>query len=197
LSVNTFAAQGDVSAWPHDAVEVARVLGPWGVKGGIKLKPFASDPQALFSTKRWYLQPPETVRPSSVKTGSAFPTLLRVTQAREQGDTVVASVQEIDDRDAAEALRGARVFVARSSFPTPAEGEFYWVDLIGLQVVDRAATALGSVVGLLETGPHCVLKVQPADATLPEVLIPFVAAYVDAVDLPGRRISVDWDSSSD
>ncbi len=185
----------DASALPPDAVEVARVLGAWGVKGAIRLKPFAADPQALFSTKRWYLQPPElpTPRPPGAKPQTPWPHLLRVVQAKEHGDGVVATVQDLADRDAAEALRGARVFVSRASFPTPDEGEFYWIDLIGLAVVNRAAQALGTVVGLLETGPHCVLRVQgTADAD--EILIPFVNAYVDGVDLAARRISVDWEA---
>ena len=178
-------------ALPADAVEVGRVLGAWGVKGGIKVKAFAADPQALFSTKRWYLQPPEVPRPGAV----ALPALLRVVQAREQGDAVVATVQELGDRDAAEALKGARVFVPRASFPTPDDGEYYWVDLIGMAVSNRAALPLGTVVGLIETGPHCVLRIQSEDAAAEEVLIPFVGAYVDGVDQAGRRITVDWDLS--
>jgi 16S rRNA processing protein RimM len=179
---------------PTDAIEVARVLGAWGVKGGLKLKAFSSDPQALFSTKRWYLQPSELPRPPGLKPAAAFtfPLLLRVSQAREQGDGIVATVQEVTDRDTAQALKGARVFISRGSFPTPGEDEFYWVDLMGLSVSNREALLLGEVVGLIETGPHCVLRVQPAQASQPEVLIPFVSAYVDAVDMPGRRITVDW-----
>lgn len=180
-------------AMPADAVEVGRVVGAWGIKGGIKVKAFAANPQALFSTKRWYLQPPDQQRPAAAGT-PALPTLVRVVQAREQGDTVVATVQELQDRDAAEALKGARVFVPRTSFPTPEAGEYYWIDLIGLSVVNRAGTVLGEVVGLVETGPHCVLRIQPATAGAPECLVPFVDAYVDSVDLPGRRITVDWEA---
>ena len=184
----------DASALPADAVEVGRVLGAWGVKGGIKVKAFAADPQALFSTKRWYLQPPEVQR-LVLPPAAAFPlpALLHVVQAREQGDAVVALVQEVTERDAAEALKGARVYVPRTSFPTPADGEFYWVDLIGLTVDTRDGLNLGLVVGLIETGPHCVLRIQSTDAAAPECLIPFVDAYVLGVDLPGRRITVDWD----
>ncbi len=169
------------------------MLGAWGVKGGIKVRAFAADPQALFSTKRWYLQPPD--QPQPVAGALAWPVLLRVVQAREHGDAVVATVQELADRDAAQALKGARVFIPRTSFPTPDAGEYYWVDLIGLAVGNREGAALGQVVGLIETGPHCVLRIQPADTAMPECLIPFVAAYVDAVDLPGRRITVDWDAA--
>ena len=121
-----------------------------------------------------------------------MPPLLRVRSAREQVDTVVAVCEDLDDRDAAEKLAGARVFIARSSFPTPDEGEFYWVDLIGLAVRNREGVALGDVVGLIETGPHCVLRIQPADPKAGEVLVPFVDAYVDAVDREARTIVVDW-----
>ena len=54
------------------------------------------------------------------------------------------------------------------------------------------AVSAGEVVGLLETGPHCVLRVQPADPAAEETLIPFVDAYVDAVEQAERRIRVDW-----
>jgi 16S rRNA processing protein RimM len=176
---------------PSDAVEVGRVIGAWGVKGGIKVKAFAAAPQALFSTKRWYLAAPEAPGPRPAG-AAAYPLLLRVTQAREQADAVVATVQDIDDRDAAEALKGARVFVPRGSFPTPDEGEFYWVDLIGMAVANREGLRLGAVVGLIETGPHCVLRIQPEAADADEVLVPFVDAYVDSVDQAGRLITVDW-----
>jgi 16S rRNA processing protein RimM len=173
-------------AKPEDAVEVGRILGAWGVKGGIKVKPFSADPQALFSSKRWF------VEPSEAKPGHVVPPLLRVVEAREQNDAVVATVQEVGDRDTAQALAGARIFVARSSFPTPDNDEFYWVDLIGLSVATRDGASLGTVIGLIETGPHCVLRVKPAAVDADEVLIPFVDAYVDRVDLPGRTVHVDW-----
>lgn len=179
--------------WPADAVEVGRVAGAWGVKGWFKVQPFSTDPQALFSSKRWFLQPPDdpaAPRPAP----AALPPLLRITQAREHGEFVVAAAQDVADRNAAEALRGARVFVSRASFPTPDADEYYWVDLIGLEVVNRDGVALGTVAGLVDTGPHCVLRVQPPAARreAEERLIPFVAAYVDSVDLSARRVTVDW-----
>lgn len=181
-------ALGSPVALPVDAVEVGRVLGAWGVAGAIKVAPFAADAQALFSSKRWYVAPAEPPRPG----GLPHPVLLRVVNAREQGDGIVATAQDLADRDLAEQFKGARVFIARSSFPTPDDGEFYWVDLIGLAVVNREGLALGQVVGLLETGPHSVLRVQPADTEADELLIPFVAVYVDAVEMGERRIRVDW-----
>lgn len=191
--------------FPADAVEVGRIAGAWGVKGWFKVEPFSADPQALFSSRRWFLKPAPAPVPASPAVQAAkqsqpgvglaagavsLPAMLRITQAREHGDGVVASARDIDDRQAAQALRGARVFVSRASFPTAGEGEYYWVDLIGLDVVNRADEKLGSVAGLIETGAHCVLRVQADGAA--ERLIPFVAAYVDEVDLAQRRIRVDW-----
>ena len=171
---------------PDDAVEVGRIVGAWGVKGWIRVDPHASDPQALFSSKRWHVRPPV---PLPAGPARAWPTLLRVVHAREQGSSVVAEIDGVQDRDAAQALRGVRVFVSRASFPTPASDEYYWVDLIGLEVVNRQGEALGTVEGLLETGVHDVLRVRRGES---EHLIPFVGAYVDRVDLAARTILVDW-----
>lgn len=195
--------------FPADAVEVARVIGAWGVKGGIRLHPYSSDPQALFSSRRWFLREASASRdggeaaksapsPLAVRAG-ALPCVLRVTDARSQGADVVASVREIADRDAAQALKGARVFVSRASFPTPQTDEFYWVDLIGLSVVNRQGVVLGVVESLFETGANAVMRVrQPSHeagaSARVERLVPFVAAHVDRVDLVGRQILVDWDA---
>jgi 16S rRNA processing protein RimM len=181
-------------AWPEDAIEVGRVVDAWGLKGWIKVQPFASDPQALFSSRRWFVKPPEEsdIRQFSTQPAASFPALLKIIEAKDHGDGVVARVQEIDDRNAAEALRGARLFVGRSSFPTADPDEFYWVDLIGLLVVNRQGEALGTVVGLLDTGPHSVLRIQPGEPKAEERLVPFVGAYVDDVNLADKRITVDW-----
>ena len=192
------ADQDDAPAWPDDAVEVGRIVDAWGIQGGIKVQPFSADPQALFSSRRWFLKPPEGPAPKPGAAAVRLPRLLKITQAREQGALVVARAQEVPDRNAAEALKGARVFISRQSFPTAQEGEYYWVDLIGLSVVNREGVALGTVADLLDTGAHCVLRVRRPDAAPQakgeeaERLIPFVDAYVDDVDLPGRRITVDW-----
>ena len=181
--------------WPADAIEVGRIVDAWGLKGWIKVQPFASDPQALFSSRRWFILPSEKAgvsRPATV--AGSLPTLLKITQVKEHGDVVVALAQEVPDRTAAEAMRGARVFIGRGSFPTPDPDEFYWVDLIGLDVFNREGVSLGNVVGLLDTGPHSVLRVLPAGETKEDAerLIPFVGAYVDEVSLEHRRVTVDW-----
>ncbi len=190
---------GDTPAWPQDAVEVGRIVDAWGVKGWFKVQPFAADPQALFSSRRWFLRAPaHRAAPgadASQRPGPVPPSL-KITQARRHADGVVAQAQEVEDRTSAEALRGASIFVSRTSFPSAGVDEFYWVDLIGLSVVNRQGDLLGKVIGLIDTGPGSVLRIAPADASIPdeasERLIPFVAAYIDRVDLPGRKITVDW-----
>jgi 16S rRNA processing protein RimM len=177
------SSDGETGDFPADAVEVGRIAGAWGVKGAFKVQAFAEDPQALFSSRRWFLRAPEGV---SVV---APPPLLRITQSREHGGLVIAQAQEVSDRDAAESLRGARVFVPRSSFPGAGADEYYWVDLIGCSVVNRENAVLGTVTELLDTGVHSVLCVIDGQT---ERLIPFVAAYIDEVDLATRSLRVDW-----
>ena len=188
-------AGDDEPAFPADAIEVGRVIGAFGIKGWIRIQPFSADPKALYSSRRWFIQPPERPpqRPGPKVVAAALPRLLRITQAKDQGDDVVAAAQELPDRNAAEAMKGARVFVSRASFPTAGPDEFYWVDLIGLDVVNRQGEPLGVVADLLDTGAHSVLRVQPPQGPgVEERLIPFVAAYIDDVNLAERRITVDW-----
>jgi len=122
----------------------------------------------------------------------------------------VAQLQGVDDRDQAEAMRGCVVMAARSAFPAAAEGEYYWVDLIGcdLYTTDQGAEPelLGPVVEVLDNGAHAILRVQrkAADASgalqpvldakgrALELLVPFVQAHIQNVDLVARRIDSDW-----
>ncbi len=178
----------DATQLPTDAVEVGRIQDAWGVKGWFKVLSHSADPQALFSSKRWFILPSER----GEKTFSGV-LKLAIREAKTHSDTVVATAQDIEDRSAAEALKGARVFVTRSSFPTAGKDEYYWVDLIGLAVVNREGQPMGEVKELLSTGPQTVLVLAyEADGKPQERMIPFVAAFVDDVDLAARKITVDW-----
>lgn len=173
---------------PADAIEVGRISDAWGIKGWFKVQPYSADPEALFSSKRWFLQPAEKGKKSFDGVVS-----VKIKQAKWHADTVVACAYDFDDRDSVDALRGTRIFIARSSFPTPEKDAYYWVDLIGLSVVNRQGEALGQVRDLLSTGPQTVLVIDHlADGKRHERMIPFVSAYVDDVDLAARRVLVDW-----
>ncbi len=181
-------AEIEPAEMPADAIEVGRIHDAWGIKGWFKVLPHSADPQALFSSKRWYLQPAEM----GPKTFSGT-VLLRVREAKEHSDSVVARADGVEGRNEAESLRGARVFVPRSSFPTAADDEYYWVDLMGLDVVNREGVHLGVLKELISTGPQTVLVLEYEEGGKKlERMLPFVAHYVDGVDLPARRINVDW-----
>jgi 16S rRNA processing protein RimM len=194
------------AALPADAIEIGRITDAWGIKGWFKVLPHSASPEALFSSKAWFLLPPDrplkpkrsaVTAPTAVsQTHWTEPLLLTVKEVKNHSDTVVACAHGMDDRNAAESLRGARIFVPRSSFPAAADGEYYWVDLLGLQVVNREGLDLGQVRDLMSTGPQTVLVIEAAPEAeggkSVERMIPFVSAFVDAVDLPGKRITVDW-----
>ena len=190
LYTKTMLAGLEAADMPADAVEVGRVADAWGIKGWFKVLPYSADPQALFSTKRWYLLPAEV----GAKTFEGV-AKLSIKEAKDHSDAVVACAHDVLDRNAAESLRGARIFVARSSFPTAATDEYYWVDLIGLDVINRQNEPLGKVRELLSTGPQTVLVIEYLqDGKVQDRMIPFVSVYVDNVDLAARRILVDWQS---
>ncbi|MEO7116347.1 MAG: ribosome maturation factor RimM [Caldimonas sp.] len=179
------------SEWPVDALEVGRIGEAWGLKGGFRVLPYADPPEALRGARRWHLQAPSD-RVHVADGAPQLPPSIVISGVRSQGDGYVAMSPDVADRTAAEALRGARIFVPRSSFPAVGVDEYYWTDLIGLAVRNRDDAELGEVVGLMDTGAHSVLRVQPADGKEAERLIPFVAAFIDSVDLSTRRIVVDW-----
>lgn len=175
---------------PGGLIELARIGGAWGVKGQVKLIPFSADAEVLQEASYWYVLPPEG-------RAALFGAPLRVDVAhiRVQGDALVAQLEGIDDRDWAQALRGATIALPRSAFPALPDGEYYWVDLIGLAVVNRQGISLGQVREMLSNGPQSVLVVQEQmreAGKAAEHLIPFVEVYVDAVDLAGQTITVDW-----
>jgi 16S rRNA processing protein RimM len=95
----------------------------------------------------------------------------------------------VNDRNAAEALQGYEIAVPRAELPPAEEDEYYWDDIIGLEVVNLAGESLGKVAGLLETGAHDILKVAAGEV---ERLIPFTDPIVREVDTGAGRIVVDW-----
>ncbi len=177
---------------PADAIQVGRIADAWGLKGWFKVLPHSADPEALFSSKRWYLQPTE--RGKAAFTGTQ---LMRIREAKVHSDTIVAVAHDMEDRDIAEALKGSRIFIPRSSFPTPELDSYYWVDLLGLNVVNREGIELGIVKDLMATGPQTVIVIEFTELVegiekTQERMIPFVSHFVDDVNLPEKRITVDW-----
>jgi len=156
------------------------VLGPFGVKGWIKVQTFTTEQETLLGYPTWWLRP----------RGGAW-RQAAVESAREHGATLIAQLAGIADRDASVALKGADIGVPRAVLPAAGENEIYYSDLVGLEVVNRQGERLGQVATVQDFGAHPVFRVADA-ATGTERLIPFVAAYVDRVDVAAGRIEVDW-----
>ena len=169
---------------PDDLTQVGYVSGAFGVTGSIRVTPFSEDADALLNIKTWWVDKP-SLRTVDVRT------------AKMHGGDVVAQLVGTIGRDAAEALKGAAVSIPRSQFPQLPADEFYWSDLIGLEVVNLQGEALGQVTDMMHNGAQSILRVTPvtdpatADKA-PERLIPFVDQFVKTVDQAGKTISVDW-----
>ncbi|MFN9209700.1 MAG: ribosome maturation factor RimM [Betaproteobacteria bacterium] len=163
-------------AAPADLVARGRLRGAYGVRGWVRLEPYAAEATVLLATRRWWLM-------------QVTPQPLQVAGCRRQGASLVAKWQGCETPEAAEALKGLEIAVARAHFPALPDGEHYWVDLIGATVVNREGEALGIVQGLRNNGAHDLLEVEGEGAS---ILIPMVPAYVDEVDAAGRTIRVDW-----
>ena len=155
---------------------MGRIAAPFGVKGWVKVQPFSEDPGTLMDFESWRVGRGEQQTHYPVET------------IQYHGKALVAKLAGIDDRDAAYALRGQEISVAKHDLPPPEENAFYWSDLIGLTVVNREGIELGKVDSLMESGANDLLVVKGTRGHL----IPFVAAFVGKVDLAGGTIEVDW-----
>jgi 16S rRNA processing protein RimM len=163
-----------------DFVVMGRVLGPFGVKGWLKIRPFTQVVGALLDYPQWWIQ---------AKDGPADQWRQVVpVEGHEHGVTLLVRLEGMTGRDQAIQLMGARIAVGRATLPEPGEGEYYWADLLGMSVVNLQGLALGAVTELIGTGANDVLRVQGER----EHLIPFVEVFVKGVDKQAKSISVDW-----
>ncbi|MCS7102004.1 MAG: ribosome maturation factor RimM [Burkholderiaceae bacterium] len=167
-----------MTAAPADLVALGVLRGAYGVRGWVRIAPYAAEPSVLLACRRWWL----------LHEGRGEP--LTVDAVRRHGAVLVAKWQGYDQREAVEALKGAEVAVARAEFPPAAAGQYYWVDLIGARVVNRAGVELGTVVGLHSNGAQDLLQIAGPQGTR---LVPLVERYVDGIDTAARLIRVDWE----
>lgn len=157
-------------------------MAPFGVHGWVKVRPFTAAPDGLLDYRSWWLR----------RSGERDWAERRVLKGRMHGAALLVEIEGIETRDAALTIKGADVGVPRAALPAPGPGEIYWSDLAGLAVVNRTGVMLGRVAGVDDNGAHPVLRVGNEGRA--ERLIPFVAAWVDRVDLVAGRIEVDWEA---
>ena len=160
-------------------VLVGRIVGLSGVGAMVKLESWTDPRMQIFSYQPWQLRSGAGIKELSGARG------------REQGKGMVAELPGIANREAAAALIGSEIWVARSAMPKAAPGQYYWFDLEGLEVVNVEGVALGKVSHLISTGANDVMVARQGDR---ERLIPFIDDdFVKSVDLQAQRITVDWD----
>ena len=159
---------------------MGRVASPHGVRGALKVQPLSADPASLLGFSQWWLRDPDAI---------AW-TPYRVAASRLQSGMIVAELEGLASREAAGVLRGAEIGVPRVALPALAPDEYYRSDLVGMTVVNRSGEVLGPVSDFVESGAHPILRIARESGG--ERLIPWVAQYVDGVDVAARRIEVDW-----
>ncbi|WP_019864264.1 ribosome maturation factor RimM [Methylovulum miyakonense] len=161
-----------------ELINVGEVSGVFGIKGWVKVFSFTDDRENILNYSPWLLK----------KGGEAK--TVNVLEGALQGGAVVAKLEGITDRDQAAALMGWTIFITPEQLPKAAEDEYYWSDLIGLNVETVEGVQLGSVENLLETGANDVVIVKGER----DRAIPFLQGQtVIRIDLPAQKMVVDWD----
>ena len=159
-----------------ESVVVGRFNGSWGVRGWVKVWSDTRPPVAIFDYQPWLVG----------ERGES----LDIEHWQQSGPRLLVKLSGIDTPEQAAALGNQVIRIDRSSLPEPEPGEYYWHDLIGLEVVNLQGHVYGRVERMQETGVHDVLDICGGDE---RVLIPFVVGeFVREVDLAGGRITVDW-----
>jgi 16S rRNA processing protein RimM len=151
---------------------MGRVAGSYGVRGWLKVAPGGGAVEGLAEAAKWWIG------------GEAY----EVAEAKVHGATVVAKLAGIDVREQALELKGEAVLVERAALPEPEAGHYYLADLVGLEVVNEQGEALGTVKKFFTNGAQDVMEVVGDK----ERLMPWVPTVVKEVDLPKRRITVEW-----
>ena len=157
---------------------MGRVAGAQGILGWVKLKTYTEFADSLAEFSVWWLG--DDKHPWRE---------IAVEKFAVQSKGLIAKFPGCDDRTTAEKYKGLLVAVPRSRLPQQAEDEYYWTDLIGLEVVNLAGESLGKVDNLMDTGANQVLCVRGASG---EILVPFIANAIKQVSLAEKIIRVDW-----
>lgn len=163
---------------PERRISVGRVVGLFGVNGWVKIYSYTRPREAILNYHPWHVTVAGATR------------VMEAVEGRQQGKGLVARITGCDDRDAAAALVGAEIAIDGSQLSATGEREYYWADLEGLRVVNRAGVELGRVRHLFETGANDVMVVRGER----ERLIPFGSPVIHDVDFDAGVIRVDWDA---
>ena len=154
-----------------ETVSIGAVTGAHGVRGQFKVKPFTTMPKDIASY-------------GPVRAGQL--TLTLSIKGQTSNGLVIVAAREITDRDAAAALRGQELTVARTALPAVAEDEVYHADLLGMAVFGPDGESLGKVLAIHDFGAGEIVEVTPASG--PSVMLPFDSGHLVEIDVETRRI---------
>lgn len=166
-----------------DSILVGRVVRPHGVRGEVKVD-VQSDVPDRFA-------PGRTLRIVPGGRGSGF--AAEILTSRPHKGALLVRFAGVDDRDAAESLRAARIEIEEDDVPPPPDGAYYHYQLVGCLCVDRREGEIGTVVGVVENGGGDLLVVEreAEDGARERIPVPFADAFLGEIDVEGRRIELD------
>ncbi len=172
-----------------ELIVMGQIVAPYGIQGWVWARSFTRPAEEIVEYSSWILTTGScrTVEGSRPR---------RVAAYRWQSKGLAVLLDGVHDRTDAEALVGMQVCVSSQELSLLPEGEYYWSQLLGLQVFNFAGEWLGVVDHLVETGANDVLVVQSREKgmTTAEYLIPWTPRVIESVDLGLGRLVVDWDS---
>ncbi len=171
--MTTTARESGPADQPPEYLIVGEIVAPFGTKGEVKVVLDTDFPDLLLNAKTLYIGDP--------------PICLQVESARRHQGMILLKFAGYDDRNAVESLRDLEVQVPRADVPAPAEGEYYYYQLVGLEVWTDQGELLGKVEDVQPTGSNEVLVVRGSRG---ELLLPVIESVVLGVDLEARRIRV-------
>ncbi|MBK8453233.1 MAG: ribosome maturation factor RimM [Thiofilum sp.] len=168
-----------MSSSPQPLIVMGKIAGAYGIKGWVKVMSFTDPPEKILRYRPWHL----------LKEGQ--PQVIKVKSGKPHGKTLVAWLEGIEDRNQAELLNGYEIAIERQQLPQLTNNEYYWSDLLNLQVVNLQGIDFGRVTSLVETGANDVLIVQGER----ERLVPWIwEQVIKQVSLEQGVITVDWDA---
>lgn len=166
---------------PDELLLMGYVARAHGIRGVLKVIPETDDPTRFETLETIYIgRSPETAQPVHLQHVHYQPS--------QRGLMVLLQVAEVTSRDAAQALRGLRIYARQSDLPPLAEGEFFLHDLVGLQVETETGESVGTVVEVLELPAHLIYVVSRPGR--PHAMVPDVEVFVRELDLEGRRLVI-------
>jgi 16S rRNA processing protein RimM len=148
------------------------IVGPQGVKGQFKVKPFTAAPKSLLAY-------------GPVTTDNGRQLMLQIISVNAKGLAIVRA-KGVDTREAAESLRGLTLYVARKSLPEPDDGEFYHADLLGMVVKGQDGALLGSLVAIHDFGAGEIAEISPRKGST--IMVPFSGDRLLAVDMAAKEL---------